>query len=495
MNSIQHANGSFPFNQLTLGNPTGLQGGSYFSKLLLNGEPLYVQVPKCATKSAIKKTEKKIYVDLMFSNEQSEFIEWITGLEKRLQDLIFENKDAWFQTELERDDIENFFNSPVRIYQGNKYLVRSNIGVSKLLDNKPLIQIFTENEEEKTIDDVLDSHKVICIIEVLGIHFSSRSHFQIDIQVKQMMLLEEKPLFTKCLIQKDVKPIALEMNIPKVSHEETNIPLQQPESQEQLKEAEQQQVPLPEPEENKEQKTTENIKTVDASEENIKLLIENNTEDAKIEENSTVAEMTGEEVVEQNSDHANDKEETDEQPTLHPGGEENEDHKDELNALETLDSLDNINSEKEVKQNIVDVVENDEQQREVKFQEEGEIIQQDETADAEEDKITESKELEKESEVSDNNLENPASNLERMGSSNHLEEITITPESLNQETLTLKKPSDVYYEIYKEARTKAKEAKRQAIDAYLELKNIRTTYALHDIDSSDDEFEEMFNSE
>ena len=46
MNSIQHANGSFPFNQLTLGNPTGLQGGSYFSKLLLNGEPLYVQVPK-----------------------------------------------------------------------------------------------------------------------------------------------------------------------------------------------------------------------------------------------------------------------------------------------------------------------------------------------------------------------------------------------------------------------------------------------------------------
>ncbi len=487
MNSIQHANGSFPFNQLTLGNPTGLQGGSYFSKLLLNGEPLYVQVPKCATKSAIKKTEKKIYVDLMFSNEQSEFIEWITGLEKRVQDLIFENKDAWFQTELERDDIENFFNSPVRIYQGNKYLVRSNIGVSKLLDNKPLIQIFTENEEEKTIDDVLDSHKVICIIEVLGIHFSSRSHFQIDIQVKQMMLLEEKPLFTKCLIQKDVKPIALEMNIPKVSKEESTISLQQPEPQEQLKEAEQQQVPLPEPEENTEQKTTENIKTVDASEENIKLLIENNTEDAKIEENSTVAEMTGEEAVEENSDHANDKEETDEQPTLHPGGEENEDHKDELNALETLDSLDNINNEKDVEENIVDVEENNvEQEREVKFQEEGEIIQQDEEVDAKQDKNDESEEK---------NLEKTASHLERMGSSNHLEEITITPESLNQETLTLKKPSDVYYEIYKEARTKAKEAKRQAIDAYLELKNIRTTYALHDIDSSDDEFEEMFNSE
>ena len=184
MNSIQHANGAFPFNQLSLGNPTGLQGGSYFSKLLLNGEPLYIQVPKCGTKNAIKKTEKKIYVDLMFTNEQTEFIEWVTNLEKRLQDLIYENKDSWFQTDLERDDIENFFNSPVRIYQGNKYLVRSNIGVSKLLDNKPLIQIFSENEEEKTISDVTDSHKVICIVEVLGIHFSSRTHFQIDIHVK-----------------------------------------------------------------------------------------------------------------------------------------------------------------------------------------------------------------------------------------------------------------------------------------------------------------------
>jgi len=58
------------------------------------------------------------------------------------------------------------------------------------------------------------------------------------------------------------------------------------------------------------------------------------------------------------------------------------------------------------------------------------------------------------------------------------------------ETFKLKKPNQVYYEIYKKAREKAKEAKKNAILAYLEMKNIKKTYMLDDIDESDSEFEE-----
>ena len=57
------------------------------------------------------------------------------------------------------------------------------------------------------------------------------------------------------------------------------------------------------------------------------------------------------------------------------------------------------------------------------------------------------------------------------------------------DTLKLRKPSDVYHEIYKEARRKAKEAKHKAIQAYLEAKNIKDTYSLNDLDSSEDEFD------
>ena len=58
----------------------------------------------------------------------------------------------------------------------------------------------------------------------------------------------------------------------------------------------------------------------------------------------------------------------------------------------------------------------------------------------------------------------------------------------------MKKPNQVYYEIYKKAREKAKEAKKNAVVAYLEMKNIKKTYMLNDIDESDSEFEEFENS-
>ena len=55
----------------------------------------------------------------------------------------------------------------------------------------------------------------------------------------------------------------------------------------------------------------------------------------------------------------------------------------------------------------------------------------------------------------------------------------------NLETITLKKPNQVYFELYKEARGKAKQAKKAAIVAYLEAKNIRKTYMLENLNNSD----------
>jgi hypothetical protein len=59
----------------------------------------------------------------------------------------------------------------------------------------------------------------------------------------------------------------------------------------------------------------------------------------------------------------------------------------------------------------------------------------------------------------------------------------------NLETMQLKKPNQVYFELYKEARKKAKEAKRSAILAYLEAKNIKKTYMLDNLNDSDSEFD------
>jgi len=57
------------------------------------------------------------------------------------------------------------------------------------------------------------------------------------------------------------------------------------------------------------------------------------------------------------------------------------------------------------------------------------------------------------------------------------------------EPLTLKKPNQVYFDLYKEARNKAKIAKKNAILAYLEAKNIKKTFMLDNLNDSDSDFD------
>lgn len=55
------------------------------------------------------------------------------------------------------------------------------------------------------------------------------------------------------------------------------------------------------------------------------------------------------------------------------------------------------------------------------------------------------------------------------------------------ETMKLKKPNEVYYEIYRNAKLKAKQMRKAAVEAYLEAKQIKTKYMLDDMDDSDEE--------
>ena len=57
------------------------------------------------------------------------------------------------------------------------------------------------------------------------------------------------------------------------------------------------------------------------------------------------------------------------------------------------------------------------------------------------------------------------------------------------ETMQLKKPNQVYFELYKEARNKAKVAKKNALLAYLEAKNIKKTYMIENMNDSDSEID------
>lgn len=74
-----------------------------------------------------------------------------------------------------------------------------------------------------------------------------------------------------------------------------------------------------------------------------------------------------------------------------------------------------------------------------------------------------------------------------------VEEITLDM-SVPEESMTLKKPDEVYYEIYRAARDKAKRMRQAAVEAYLEARHIKSKYLLNDIDSSDED-EDMVDTE
>ena len=187
-----------------LSNPVPNQGGTYFSKLLINNndDHFYIQTPKCKTKQGIMKTGKKKYTDLLLSELNSDFVEIITKIEEKLQDLIYSKHEIWFaNTDLEMEDIQNSFVSPVKVYKGKNYLMRVNLNsLRSNIDNA--IPIFNEKEMEKSLEDITQESDIISILEILGIKFSQR-YFQIEINVKQIMIMENAPIFNNCLIKKD----------------------------------------------------------------------------------------------------------------------------------------------------------------------------------------------------------------------------------------------------------------------------------------------------
>ena len=50
------------------------------------------------------------------------------------------------------------------------------------------------------INDVTPETEIICILDIQGIKFTTRN-FQIEIELKQVMALDNEPIFDNCLIK------------------------------------------------------------------------------------------------------------------------------------------------------------------------------------------------------------------------------------------------------------------------------------------------------
>ena len=196
-------------SNLTLSMPSSVQGGSYFTKIYYAKHPLYMQTPKCVSKQGINTVGKKTYIELVISNEKDgEFISFLENLEKTCIDIIFEKRHIWFTDELEKTDIETAFASIIKSYKnGTSHLLKLNINNTSNhakhgigIGGLQTCFIFDENNNSLKFDDIKPETPLITIIEFEGIKFTSKS-FQFEMNARQILIIDEKPIFNSCLIK------------------------------------------------------------------------------------------------------------------------------------------------------------------------------------------------------------------------------------------------------------------------------------------------------
>ena len=399
----------YDFSNLYLGPPSTLAGGAYFTRMMYNNNKLlYLQTPKCLTQQGFVKSGKKMFVDLMFDNNDTVFINWIENLETKCQELIHSKGEAWFQSKLEKDDIETAFTSPFKIYKSGKYyLLRVNV--------KPNIKIYNETDESIKIEDITPEKTIISILELQGIRFTSRN-FQIEIELKQSMVVSPDPFLDECFIKKPVR-----------------------------------RNPVPS---NTIQSNTVTSNTVSSN------TVTSNTVPSAV--------IPFEKIVNSNTFNSN--------------------------TFNTID-LDISDGDDEV----------------ISEEQDGEVVDEATSSSNLDDFINETaNELTKTNQLFSKGLEENNHNATYQNANenivleieeldfiekddpNILKEVDLSSSLENSlESITLKKPNQVYYEIYKKAREKAKECKKVAIAAYLEAKNIKNTYMLEDNDESDSDESEL----
>jgi hypothetical protein len=397
MDNIIEPTINYDFSNLYLGPPSTLAGGTYFTKIMYsNNKLLYIQTPKSLTKQGFVKSGKKIFTDLMFDNNDTVFVNWIENLESKCQELLFSKGETWFQTKLEKDDIESAFTSALKIYKSGKYyLLRVNV--------KPNIKIYNESNNVVSLEEITTDKNIISILEIQGIKFTSRN-FQIEIELKQSLIVSPDPFLDGFFIKKPAA-ISNQGSTPPVS---SNLIVEPIKNEVIIKNDIGKQ---------EKEKEKENINI------NLDEFIKSSVNDINNVSSGTI--VNNDKLTEVDpfvNDNDNDT---------------NNDNNDLPEKIKGISDSENISLE-----------------------------------------------------IEDLDLD-MNKDLEVNEDPNLLKEVNFNSSLVNSlDTFTLKKPNQVYQEILNKAREKAREAKKQALQAYLELKEIKKTYMIDDMDDSDSELDD-----
>ena len=399
-------NTEFPFDKMTLNSPNAMQGGgAYFTKISVDNSSLYVQFPRCSSKSGIVATKRSCYIDLTYDMQNCDGIkDWLNNIEKKSMDLIDEKKALWFSGEVSRQDIERMMASVYReINSISALAIRCKIDTSKR-SSEIKCKIYDEREcEIHDISLITKDTTIIPLVAIEGIKFTGRS-IDLEMKIVQIMVLDkQESQENQCLIKRKNKPSTESteeiIKIDMAALRDTN--------------------PTDDSSENESEVETDAIDGNVGELQEVDIQVEDS---GKSTNNSSSESMTT---------NTNTSQATSISP---PEGLE------EITL--TIDEKDNSNDDNtNVKGDVT---------------------------------------LGSLSDLPETFVEDSKASVEK-----EIKEIHV--EAQDGEAIKLKQPQEVYIEIYRTAKEKAKKLKQAAMEAYLEVKQIKTNYMLDNLDDSDDE--------
>jgi hypothetical protein len=208
---IHNATGEFDFKGLHLSTPTPVHGGTMYTKILSQSdEPLFIYTPRCTTKGGVVTSGAKRYMDIVYTRDNQNMLDWATGLEEAVTGMLYERRADWFTEDLEMDDIQSVFIPMIKSYKSH-HVSRVYLSQGRQKLTAASVQVYDENETPCDVGDIKEGVDMIAILEVQGVRFSSKS-FQFNLGVKQVMIFNKKNAFSQCMIRQE--PEVVEVEVP-----------------------------------------------------------------------------------------------------------------------------------------------------------------------------------------------------------------------------------------------------------------------------------------
>lgn len=421
---------------------------------------LRLQLPSCYTKSGIIETAGKTYTDLMFDNSDKEVTEMVNlflTLETESAKQLHERSDEWFAGGTEnmtREEFEDMITSLVRLVnRQTNVCVRVNIptlsdsntlnGNTRSIKHKDIVnnqnncQIYNKKSETRQLSDIKADTLILPLVEIKELRISSTS-INLHVELIECMLLKESDEKQ----QKVIRRINLDKNENEHNENKSNENKCENESQ-----------------------TIENNNINDV----VGVVVTSNIvndNDKHDDDNHDENENEGQGVINVNNRNNNDddkKQET--ERTLRDIHNQLTTHNDVLNS-DIDDNINNKNDNKTMQTSL-----NDNNPENLTNIHSNNNIN-DKNHDHDNNLINENENENDEDDEDDGLME--------------IKDFTVNEE----DTVVLKKPDEVYKEIYKAAITKAKKLRQVALEAYLDAKKIKAKFMLEDIYDSDDDDED-----